>query len=406
MGLPPPYSIPVAISLDTSTTSDSTTHTIRGNHPSWLSGYGHVGVELAIPDRPARHIVRAAPLLSRQSSLKLLRHLPTSYWSSLPPLTRSHLDLGIDAHSMYAYAILAEATFSEYQKQRHTQKSLVSLENAENAITKRIDAPTNCSLGNDKVVCSSGGKIVARFRYAMDALPSDYQADACMSNITSTNSIPGVTVNAGMSVGGNMSPFTAASEALILDISAQDKWHQQLPTRTFNSLYLDGHSPLPIMCNRAPSLLEPAQTLPTERSLIRKFIQAPNLFTLTKHHTTSETEPVKRLQGDLDFFGDAGQAGWMDCTLPENETFCPRPCKDAQACSMIKYLTTDRDGVDHWVSLSANPNVKWGDGSNGDSWKFTVVEKKTSWFSILRYPPQATFMVVRDDPEEYIRYSN
>lgn len=372
---------------------------------AWLSGYGHVGVQFAIPDGPSRHIVRAAPLLSKQKSLKLLRQLPQSYWSSLPPLVRSRLDLGIDAHSMYSYAILADTTFADYQKQRRTRLSVTALSNVEKAVGKRIGALVDCSLENGKVICFSGGKVVAKFRYAIDAPPTGQEVDACMSSIVNTNFVPGVTVNAGMSIVSNMSPITAASEALILDISKGDKWYEQMPSGTFASLYLDGHSPLPTVCDRKPTLLEPAKTLPTERTLVRKFVNAPRLFTLARDYTIPADKTVNLIQADYDFFSDARQDGWMDCRLPENSAFCPVLCKrNDQACAMMKHWGTNDQAVDYWVSLSKDSNLKWV--NSNDSWKFTITEKGTgSWIPYWRSQNQATFMVVRDDYEGYLQFS-
>jgi len=131
---------------------------------SKASGYKHVGVGLTIPDNPSRHIARAAPLLSRQNVLKLLRQLPISYWNSLPPLANSRFDPRVDAHSMYSYAILADKVFSDYQQQQRDMQSVTSLPNVEGVIGKRIGAPATCKLQNAKVICSSGGKVVAKFR--------------------------------------------------------------------------------------------------------------------------------------------------------------------------------------------------------------------------------------------------
>jgi hypothetical protein len=132
-------------------------------------------------------------------------------------------------------------------------------------------------------------------------------------------------------------------------------------------------------------------------------MHAPQLFTITKGQTTPETELVESAQADPDFFSDANQGEWMDCRLPENSTFCPLPCKDNQACAMMKWCGTDGDGIHHWMSLSKSSTVKWEYADN-DSWKYTIVEKRTSWFSIIRTQNQATFMVVRDDLEGQLRF--
>jgi len=239
----------------------------------------------------------------------------------------------------------------------------------------------------------------------MDALPSDHQPNACMSEVVNSNFVPGVTVNAGITVGDEMSPASAASEALILDISAMGNWYEQVPTRTFTSLYLDGHASLPDICSRKPAFLEPTGTLSPERTLIRKFIHAPALFTLTQEHAAPETEMVRLVQADPDFFSDANPGEWMDCRLSENSTFCPMLCKDNQACAVMRPWGPDANGVHHWVSLSKSTSMKWAN-DGADSWKYTIAEKRTSWFSMLRYQNQATFMVVRDDPEGCLQFSN
>jgi len=373
---------------------------------SWLSGYGHVGVQLVVPDRGFRHVVRAVPLLKRQSSIKLLRSLPNSYWRSLPPLVRSRLSPGTDAHGVEAYATLADAAVVDYQKERDTtDRSITSPVNVEKVLSKRIGAPVTCKLQSKKVICSSGSMIIAQFRYALDALPVGQKVDTCMSSIVNNNLVPGLTVNAGISIEGNMSPITVASEALVLDIYTEDRWYEQMPSKMLASLYLDGNSSLPAICDRRPTLLEPARTLPTERTLIRKFINAaPRLFTVTRNHAVPANEAVALIQRDEVFFSDASQDGWMDCRLPENGPFCPAHCMDNQACAVMKKWSSEGKESDYWVSLSKSSNLKWGNEDN--SWKYTIAEKNNSWFSMWRTPNQATFMVVRDDREEYLQYSN
>jgi len=371
---------------------------------SW-SGYGHVGVQIATQDKSTQHIARAVPLLKKEDSLGLLHTLPVSYWKSLPPLARSRFNPGFYAHSIDSYTLLAAPAFADYQEERDvTDRSVTSPVNAEKVLSKRIGAPVTCELQNNEVICISGNTIIAKFRYALDALSVGQKADTCMSNIVNTNFIPGVTVNAGISIENNMSPITAASEALVLDISSEDRWYEQIPSKVFAALYLDGTSPLPDICDRKPILLEPAKTLPTERNLISKSINAPTLFSVTKNHVVPVNETVDRIQDDCEFFSNAKQDGWMDCRLPENYSFCPAHCMDNQICAVMKKWGSDGKGSNYWVSLSKSSNLKWGNGDN--SWKYTITEKSTSWFSIWSTQNQATFMVVRDAREEYLQLSN
>jgi len=359
---------------------------------SW-SGYGHVGVQLAIPDGPARHLARAANLLNRNRSLKLLRQLPLSYWYSLPPLVRSRFDLGFDAHAIDSYTILADVIFADFQKQRHISRSGTSLINAGKVLTQRLGAPVTCYLQNEKVVCLSGNNIVAKFRYAMDALlPVGKKADVCMASLASNNFVPGVTVNAGISIENNMSAVIVASEALVLEISEEDRWYEKLSTRTLNALYLDGRSSLPMTCERKPTFLEPTRTLSTERTLIRNSINTPKLFTADKDHSVMANKTIVLIHNDTEFFGDSKQDAWMDCSRSDNSSFCPTSCKDDQACAVMKRWGADDKGVDYWVSLSKDSNLTF---KNGDSWKYTITKKKNSWFFNWRTQSRATFTIIK-----------
>ena len=77
----------------------------------------------------------------------------------------------------------------------------------------------------DKVICSANSKVVAKFRYAQDEETG--AVDECMSLIVKNSAIPGVTLNAGISL-QDMSPNAMASEALVLDISVADPWYRNV----------------------------------------------------------------------------------------------------------------------------------------------------------------------------------
>jgi len=245
---------------------------------------------------------------------------------------------------MHSYAILAYSTFDKYQNDRRPHRSVTSLVNTEKVLSKRVGAPVTCKLENGKVICFSDRTVVAKFKYASDAQSTEGEVDACMSGIVSTNFVPGVTVNAGMSIVGNMSPITAASEALVLDISTEDKWYERMSSKMLAAVYLDGHSPFPATCDRKPTFLEPSMTLSAERTLIRRSANAPKLFTVTKKHAVPATATVNLIPEDFEFFGNLTQQSWMDCRLPENSTFCPMPCKDNQLCAVMKYWGADEIG--------------------------------------------------------------
>ena len=368
----------------------------------WMN-YKHVGVQLEVLDESTRNIARAVPLLKKEDSLKLLHALPYSYWKSLPPLPRSPFNPGFDAHRIDSYTLTAVPAFEDYQKRRDTShRSLTSLVNVEKVLKERVGAPVTCKLQNNKVICISKNQIIAKFRYALDAPPTGQEVDACMSSIVSTSFLPGLTMNAGITLEDKMSPMIAASEALVLDLSADDIWYGWMPSRMLASLYMDGASPFPVVCDRKATFLEPVRTLPNERSLIRKYLNsAPRLFTVTKSHTVPANETVKLIQEDDDFFSDKMQDGWMDCRLPENDVFCPAHCMDNQACAVMKKWGSDGGGSNYWVSLSKSSGLKWG--SDNNSWKHTIIKKGNSWFPIWR--TQATFMVVRDCHDDYLQYS-
>ena len=385
-------------------------HDIVANHSAKLmhsiSGYEHVGVELIVPNQEFLNVLKIDEQIQKQTqdvleevtedhqsihpkkgtkkrSILELIGQPADSWTPKQPIPVYH-PFTMKSHSKIAYTVLAKSVFLRYQGARRQEKDLISMVNVADALEKRLGSPVSCKSMANNIVCSANSNVVAKFRYAQDG--ENGPVDECMSLIVKNNAIPGITLNAGISLQG-ISPNAATSEALVLNISATDPWYRDVPPKVFNSLFIDGFSKLPEQCARKPTYLSYEESMSTERAMIRDSIERPSAYNLLESKPSS-TPLVKLIRNDMSFFGDQDHEDWIDCSLPNNQPFCPSLCQRGNNLNshpvchvMKKYL--EEDGDTYYVSISG----KHASGINyGNSWQLVVQEKKPVpyWFSPFR----------------------